>query len=460
MASLSTRFDAGRYAEVLSRYSAAGDREAMLRLLHRHGMTLIDSGGADVVRECLSRFTGEGEHTAELAAVRAALASQVGHHDTAEAWFNRAITLAHDPELEASLVYRSSLDLLRRGRTECIESLERCAARPGNLQTELLATLATAYAMANRIEDARRCAWQAREQIGRSVRACREPRTLHQIAYVALRAGETDEAKHFAREAVSFALRQGNYDLASRAYSILYELAYFIECDPAQALRYIEAVGDCAAKSGDVHVRIWVTMGALYIEADRGNAKAMHALENSLNAVDIVTTPEETSEALLPVKALCHGWNGEFAQAHRMLSQSAEVQVTAERRALRFAEIALYAAAAGFREEARTPIESADSALVEARSGTRHALQAQAYLVLAAALANGTAAAEPRLTRFFQNRLDVSPAMQSLARAVRAIFDYWSGARNHGEVLESLGAMRERDFGGIARLLEALPAPP
>ncbi len=459
MAALSTRYDAGRYAEVLARYCAADDREAVLRLLDRHGMSLIDSGAADVVRTCLSRFVGNDERDAALIAVKAALASQAGHHDAAEAWFNQAIALARDPELEASLVYRSSLGLLRRGRTDCIDALERCAARSSSLETELLATLSTAYVVANRLDDARRAAWRARDQIGRSVRACREPRTLHQIAYAALRCGEFAEAKRFARETVSCALHQGNHDLASRGYSVLYELAQVIECDPEQALRYIEAAGECAAKSGDAHVRVWATMGALYIEADRGNVTAMRALEASLDAVDVVQSPEESGEALLPVEALRRAWNGEFAQAYRLLGESAEVQITADRRALRFAEMALYAAAAGLKDEARTSVDSAEWAMHEALSDTRHALQAQAYLTLAAALASGVADAEPRLTRFLQNRLDHSPTMEALARSVRAVHAYWSGARNHGEVLESLDMMREQHLGGIARLFESLPVP-
>lgn len=446
-----------RYAEALSNYAAAQDREAALRLLKRHGMKLIDSGSADIVQACMSRLVDEDEGHAALIGIKAALASQVGHHDLAEAWFKQAIELARDPESKAALVYRSSLDLLRQRRSDCIATLEQCVGESGTLQPALHATLATAYVIANRIDDARRSARCARDSLKHATQNLEHARTIHQIGYVALRIGDFAEAKRFANKAVRLALRHGDYDLASRAYSVLYELAHSIECDPPQALRYVEMVANCAAKTGDVHVQVWALMAALYVETERGDAQAMRAFEEALSAIDVVHL--ESDATLLPAQALRRAWSGDFEQAHRLIAESAEAQFSADRRALRFAAVALYAAAAGSIEDARAAIESADWALLDASLNTKQAMQAEAYLVLAAALATGVESAASRLEHFAQACFDVPPPIEALMSSVRAIYENWSGAANHGEVLASFATMRERHLGGVSMLFEALPVP-
>jgi hypothetical protein len=449
-----------RYAEALSYYSMVDDREAVIRLLKRYGLQLVDSGNADVVRAAMERFVDAEPRSGVLLALNAVLAAQIGHYDAAEAWFSRAIARAADPELKAALVYRHALDLLRRGKVDCIESLECYADRPGRLAAALQATLATAYAIANRLDDARRWAWRARETLeSESTLRLDRARTIHQIAYVALRCGDYPEAKRFSSEAVAIALHDGNYDLASRAYSVLYELAHVAECDPVEALRYVELVADSAAKSGDAKVRVWALMAALYIEAERFNLEAVAAIEQALSAVDLVQNPEETGETLLPMEALRAAWRRDFARAHALLLESAEVQMTPDRRGMRFAEIALYAAAAGMRDEARTAIGSADWALRGGAPDTRHSLQAQAYLALAAGLIFDNEGARVRLDRFDARQLALPVPIEALVRASRAIVENWAGAANHIEVLDAFGAMRAAHLGGIAALFEALPIP-
>lgn len=450
----------GRYAEALSYYATVDDREAVVRLLKRQGLQLVDAGSADVVRSCMERFVDPETRSGVLVAVNAVLAAQIGHYDAAESWFKRAIASTADPELKAALVYRHALELLRRGKTDCIEVLERSAERPGRLAAALQATLATAYAIADRLDEARHWAWRARETLETepTLRLDRA-RTIHQIAYVALRCGDYPEAKRFASEAVTIALHDGNYDLVSRAYSVLFELAHAIECDPVEALRYIELVADSAAKSGDVKVRVWAIMGALCNEAERGNMRAVRALEEALGAVDVVQNPDETSLALLPMEAMRAAWSRDFARAHALLVESAEVQATPDRRAMRFAEVALYAAAAGMRDQARDGIDSADWALNDAAPATRYALQAQAYLVLACALSSSAERAQARLERLEAKQITLPVAIEALFRAARAIVKNWAGVPNHGEVLDALAAMRAAHLGGIAELFEALPLP-
>lgn len=393
-----------------------------------------------------------------VVAANAVLASRVGHHDAAEAWFNLAIERVGDLESKAALAYRSSLALLRRGRVECIPRLERFADQGSSLSAALNATLATAYVLADRMPDAYRRAYRARDILAGDAECAQRARTLYQIGYVALRAGELTDAKTFAHEAIESARRCEDDDIAARGYSLLYELAYYIECDPRSALRYVELAESFAAKSGDAHIRTWAIMGALYIEMEAGNLSRARERERALSAIDVVQSAEQTSEALVPAQALRCAWNGDFARAYRIVAESGESQISADRRALRFAEAALYAAAAGLTDAARAAIESADWTLAQSPSKTKEHIVALAYLALAAASATGVDAAARRLQSLSAMRAEVPIAMDALIAAVEAVFGSWTSAENHDELLDAFAALRAQYLGGISMLLEALPA--
>jgi tetratricopeptide (TPR) repeat protein len=451
---------AGKFARALSCYAQIDDRESVLRLLKRHGMALVESGHAELVRDCMDRFGGEVPQSAMLLATNAVLEAQIGRYDTAEAWFKRAIALASDPEVKGSIVYRWSLDALRRGKTECIAELERYGNRSCSLTAALQATLATAYAIVNRTEDARRWVWCARATLeSQPLAAMEQARTIHQIAFVALRCGEFLESKQFATQAVDLALREENYDLAARAYSVLYELAYSIECDNAEARKYVDLVARNTAKSGDAKARVWALCAALAIEAERGDTAAMRKLEYALDEVQLVQYPDLGSDVLLPVTALRSAWSGNFTRAYQLLAESAEAQPTADTRAKRFSEVALYAAAGGMNEEARAAIESADWALIGSPPLTGLALQARAALVLATAISLGVERARTRLDGLRDERNELPASVLTLVHAVRSILDNWDGASNGFDVLESFASMRAAHLGGIARVFEMLPAP-
>ncbi len=399
----------------------------------------------------------ESAHDCVRLAARALLASRMGHHDAAEAWFKSAIDSAPDAESKAALVYRSALATLRRGRTDAIPMLERYARIPTALSAALNATLATAYVLADRPEEARRIAHRARDVLTTEEPVAQRPRTLYQIAYVGLRTGDFTEAKTFAHEAVEAARRVKDNDLLARGYSLLYEIAHHIDCDPAAALRYVELVDACASQTGDVYVRAWALMAAFFIEIEAGNDKAARVREQALSVIDIVQSAELTSETLVPGQALRSAWQRDFSRAHRLVAESAESQGTPDRRACRFAKAALYAAAAGEIGPARDAIESAEWTIAHSRFKSKAHVEALAYCALAAALATGVESAEKPMRRLRALRSEVPRSMEALIDAVEAIYESWSGAANHSALLDAFAALRAEYLGGISMLLEVLP---
>jgi hypothetical protein len=182
----------------------------------------------------------------------------------------------------------------------------------------------------------------------------------------------------------------------------------------------------------------------------------MGTIERALNAPEVLQTTEETNAALLPGQALRASWSGDFGHAFRLVANSAESQVSAGRRALRWAEIALFGAAAGSFTEARAAASAAQREL--APGPGKHAAQALAYLLLALSMLGDRMT---WLTVCAASRVDEPDTPARLfVQSAEALHSHWYVRRDHEAVLAALNALRAHDFGGIAAMLEALPAYP
>lgn len=452
----------GRIRGALDFYARAGAWAALTRILGAHGLALIEQGEADIVEAAIAALPQEQQHASPMIlGLRAVIDSQSAQYDTAEAWFRLALHDLTDQRLRLSLTYRYSLDLVRRGRLDVIDLLEPAIAAAhalgSDLHPALCCTLATAYVQADRLDHALALITQALPNLGPSLSEAQRARGYHQAAFVALRCGEIRAAATYAVSVVEIAAPAGLYDLAARAYSILYEIAHVWEANPRKALEYVENVASYALKCGDAHVREWALIAAYYIEAERGGGAVMTSIERSLNTADVLQMTDEATEALLPGQALRATWTADFAHAHKLLAGSATQQSSPDRRALRWAEIGLYAAACGDFEEAAAAVQAARSELAGAPAG-KYSVQAIIYaLLILSMLGDGMAweelRAEPRLR-------NLGLSLAALLRCADLLNAHWASKRDHSAVLGALEDLRRHDLGGLAALLEALPAHP
>jgi len=449
-----------RFGDALGFYRRAGAHAAGSRILAAHGIALMDAGSADVVEASIDGLDQVEAAGPEIKTLRAILDSQRARFDSAEAWFQLAIHEAPNDDARLMMTYRYALDLLRRGRIDCIELLEPCIASAPpehELYPLLCATLATAYAVVDRFGEAQTLIRSAIGELQPTLPDAMRSRAYHQMAYVALRCADTAEARTYAQRVLEIAVPGGLFDLAARAHSILYEIAHAWEPDPREALEHVERVAAFGLKAGDAQIRQWALLAAYYIEAERGNSLAMSAIERSLNAAEVLQTTDETTAALLPGQALRATWSGDFSHAFRLLANTAETQVSRDRRALRWAEIALFATAAGLLHEGRTATAAARTELDGARAG-KHSAQAAAYLLVALALQR-----DPMTwitVRGVTPITEGSAAIAALIAAANALHDHWLKKRDHIRVLAAMEELREQYLGGVALMFEALPAGP
>ena len=451
-----------RIPEAMEYHGRAATTSALTRLLSKHGLGLIETGKSDAVESVIRMLPEDEQHASPaILGLRAVIDSQGARYDTAEAWYRLALHDLSDERLRLRLVYRYTLDLLRRGRMDCIDILEpaivSALASGHDVHPLLCCTLATAYVQAGRNDEARTLIVAALPKLAPSLTDSQRARAYHQAAFVALRIGDIKDAHNFASAVVEIAGPAGLYDVAARAYSILYEIAHVHEANPRKALEYVENVASFALKCGDTHIREWALIAAYYIEAERGAGAVMSTIERSLNTADVLQMSDEATKALLPGQALRSTWTGDFAHAGRLLANTAQELDSPDRRALRWAEIALYSAAAGLPDESKTAMAAARWEMTEAPAG-KFSAQALSYVLIVLSMFGEDAAWEevrrdPRLG-------GLGLAIRALVRCAELLHVHWAQKRDHAAVLAALDDLRRHEMGGVAAMLEALPAQP
>lgn len=445
----------GAEAAALALFAKVGAVEPIVRIVENHGIELLEQGEGELLAAALDAVPEETRrsHSAVLG-IRAMLDANRGRFDVAEGAFVTAIDGASEMGLRAALVHRYAIELVRQGR-DCVALLEPYASDetlPVELRIPILGTLATSYVRAGRMHDAvgtARRALNSVEQLDDSRRA----RLFQQAAYVYQFSSWRERARTYAAQAVELATARGLFEVAARAYSVLYAVASGDDDDPIAALAALDKLAECARKGASRQVRIFAVVESYAIEVDRNNQAAIERLERELLDDDATA---RTHGALLPAHALRAAWDGDFRRAYGLLAGTAELQEVDERRALRAAEAALYAFAAGLGAEGDASLRYAVSALEQSKPSPR-AVRAQLTIALAE-FVRGRASLGHR--HLIEAERKLTPQMRRLrvfANAARAIEHVQVGQADRSALAVALARLGADNFGGVARMLAALP---
>jgi ATP/maltotriose-dependent transcriptional regulator MalT len=451
---------AGRIGEALAIYIRERRDADLVRVIEAHGFAFLEAGHGESIHEAINALDPLVQMTSSVVlAIKAMSESTTGRFDTAESWFQLALDRAADP-LRRLIAYQYGTHLLRFFRNEAVAVFESIIADPlatDKLRTYVLAALGPAYVFERRVDEARDA---TREALALS-KTLGSPHVLakvhHQAAFVELYAGDARLAKDLASISLACATEHGFYDIAAGALSVLYGIASDIEDDPIESLRLLEAVGDCAAKSGSLINQLISLVAALEIEIERNNEDVAELIDEKLRTLDVSFAGRTTYEALLPTQALRASWAGDFVGAYRLLANSSDQQWSADRKALRFAEIAAYAAAAGLEQEALDALREAEESLAGVTEVDLRVQRARLYVTLAAIVLGRTEVAADTLAGIDASPEFLSRRLFALRRALGALFERYRGARNHNELLGYLDEMGECGFAGLARAITMLP---
>ena len=450
----------GRITDALRLYARAGNEFGILHLCERHGFALVDEGRLDDLQNAISTLDDStAAQNAVALAVMAIAESNAGRADISESWYLHAVEKATSPTMRAEIAYRYGLDLVRAGRRDGIQLLERYVDEvlPIELDASLRSTLATAYVLAERFDDARRMVGTAVSLLGTDATKQLRAKVYHHAAWVGLFTGQIGNAKAYASQAVDLAVECGMYDVAARAYSVLHNISADIEEDTQMSIDILDRILDCGLKAGSAHMRLFALLGSIDVRAEIGDAQGVYAIEKMLDAHGIDYSEQHTSESLLPAEALMLAGRGKFDEAYHIIFPTGERQATADRRALRFSEIALYAAAAGLTGEAQAALLEVKARLRECDPAARRTIRTQLNRALAVRLLGNTGEGYAILEYLARYTGMMSERLRALFDTVMATFHNWDGSDNYDEVYEALRALREADFGGVAAAIASLP---
>lgn len=452
--------NAGRIADALRLYARAEDNAKILELCEQHGFTLVDEGRIEDLLGPLSVIEAQAasQHPAALA-IRAIAESNASRDDIAESWYLLAIEHAEAPVLRATIAYRYGLELARHGRKDAIGILERYLDEPLplDLDATLRSTLATAYVLGERFDEARKTIDSALALLHDDSPKQLQARILHHAAWVALFTGDVDAAKRQASKAVELAVQCDMYDVAARAYSVLYNISYDVEDDPQHTRQTLDRIWDCGLKAGSAQMRWFALLGNIDVCAEMGDRESLAAIQKVILAHGVDYGELSTSEALLPAEALMLAGRGDFAQAYEIIFPTGERQLTPDRRALRFSEIALYASAAGMHCKAEAALSEVAARLRECDPSSRRTIRAQINRALAVHMAGRCAEAHEILDYVRRFSDAMSPRLRALYDGVSEIFEHWDGADNYDRVYDAFARLRAAHFGGVAAAIAALP---
>jgi LuxR family transcriptional regulator, maltose regulon positive regulatory protein len=453
--------DRGDDAAALALFLRAGDVGSILRVVERSGFGLFERGHGDALSAALD-IVPDSIRNANAAAVglRATLDAARGHFDLCRRGFVAAIELAQSDELRLALVHRYAIELVRHDQS-CIDLLEpyanddRVAAA---MRVPLLGTLATGFARVGRVDEALATIARALDAVDASTDDDTVARLYQQAAYVYRLEPTHQNAQNYANRAVDLARARNLNELAVRAYSVLYQIAYDDGDDPIVCLGILDKLLECARKGGSTQARLYGLLATYGIEAERGNEAALERLDREVQAIS-GGLPRVRAEVLLPAMALRAGWNRDFHRAYELLAGTADLQSNDERRAHRASELALYAFAAGMHAEGEAALADAVAALGLSARSTRRTMRARLTIACAEILRGHDAAAHRHLTEVERDLVPAMRWLRAFAHAARTLYRAALGQADRPVVAAAFERLRAEQQGGIARLLEAMPFP-
>ncbi len=322
------------------------------------------------------------------------------------------------------------------------------------LRVPLLGTLATAYAADGQKSEAIDAITQALALCDSSIEDDVRARLYQQASYAFFAGDRYDDARTYAQSAAELAMSQNLYEVAARAYLNLYSVVYEQEDDPAKWLTILEKVAETARKGASNQARMFAAVESYAIGVERGDdpGEEQSPPPNGLRTL----YAQGFVRVMVPAQALREAWSGNFATAYDMLVRDLPASDSHERRALRSSQAALYGFAAGMTEQGEAAFAQAAHE-IEAAERARRTVQAQTFLALADLVRGHSAGAHRWLSDAERRTTGQMKRLRAFIAAVRAAYRVQIAQAQPAELDEAVARLRAEDFGGMARLLEALP---
>lgn len=455
---------AHRYGDALQAFAACRATDDILGLLSRKGTVLLEQGGIDAVASAINTILAKQETLpSPLACLMGTIEARRGRTDVSEAWFREAAAAATTKAQAADIAYRQACALAGRFHGEACEELLLPLVDddeiPADLRASAMALLAVAYVLAKRFEEAVALVDRALKTIEDHAAPIVRAQVYQHSAWVQLFSGDVRAAKALAPGAARLAMEHGLYEIAAHTYSVLYNMAFDIDDDPNASAQHLQTIEECATRTNNAESLLYALLGQYDLAAQDGDFVEVARLRNDLQGHEVAYSHITASQTLVPAEALELAAAGDFQSAYELLAPSAPRQsVMDDRLALRFAEIAIYAAGAGMTAESAEAESAAQAALERLGQTSLRTQRAQIYLALVSMI-NGKENDAFAILQALKSEIPPQARIRTFLDSVILLWHYWKGVDNHDEFFRSMDMLRSRKLGGIASLIEALPHP-
>lgn len=433
--------------------------DAAVRTLEEIGFLLIDSGCIDIVERATSMVKKGGGRYPIVTALTACVESCHGNYVRADELYLDArrdaggalrpqVELRHAVDLLNRREYREAGLILDAFRFEALSACE--------LRADALGVAAFAAAQSGQHERARDLIEEALRLSSRLQDVGTVALAHHRAALVFYSLTELGRARSLAASAVLLADRSRIAGLAARARLSLAVISGEQGDLPRQNETYRE-LRERGKAASDRNLTFVALMDSLWAETEAGNISASDALIQELAAFD-PTLFRRSEDTLISAYALRSSWGGDFRAAYYYVKDTAERLTTTPRRASRYGEIALYAAAAGLTQEAAAAQKGASSCIEEADGSSARSLSrmimARTFLALSYVMSARLAEAEVELSSVSFTSGTQMANFSPLVNAAKALSRLKRGDRT--DFAETQQHLRRSLLGGYALLIERL----
>lgn len=445
---------AGHVADALDVYARAKACADVVRILGVSGFDLMEHGHADVVQRALDAVPQDLRATNPVVlGMRGLSEAHAGRYDRAESLLSRAMTRSEDSALTAALAIRLALISINLGRdvTALLEPLLN-AELPLHLRGEIVSLLAVGYANADHATAAKDAITTAETIAEDMDNPGDRAKVLQRLGVAAMRLVlPIGTVQQFLTTALALAQDNGMCSLAARAGAVLANMALYYENDATRCAWYAQQAMINAGKAGD-RIGMQTALGQLIdVELTCGNADRIRKLGQQF--ADVAPCDAARMALVIAPRAVAVAWEGNFGEAHRLLSPVLERITENGDHAFYSAVCVLSLIADGQSERASALMKSVlprtavttPFPYIEKQLGIARALCAAGE-----ALDGRVAGASRVLKRLNSAQL---PVVQAVRDAVAALLGAAKNPALRGEVLDRLQTLDTMGHGGVAKLL-------
>jgi DNA-binding CsgD family transcriptional regulator len=334
----------GQATTAVALYSKIADEAALCRILSTVGFEMFQAGHLEVL-DSVSEVMCGANATTEMLILAARVKAAYGIDYEADILFRRAYTTSTTFDEQGLVAWRHATYLSRRQRlTQAQEIVSRVAIErieSVGLRGLLLGIHASILSCLDQMPNALAILEQSLSCLSEIQDDATRNTLLSYGSFVQLKAQRLELARDMATKCLEGALRSANYELAVIACTQLYNIALDQE-DGRLADRTLETMLSSSSRSGDLRMRGIALMNMVDRAGMRGDENELEGL------VEVVTgfrdsDPKTWSECVSPTLAIREAWKGNCIEAIAILSEGSVSEFDGNQRALRFAELALYA---------------------------------------------------------------------------------------------------------------------